>query len=285
MIRNPTFHHQMNVQDFPDGSMILRSPQSLLPYERQIGNRLRKAAASVPDHVFLAERGPDGNWNKLTYVEAQQLADSISQSLLDRGISGAQPLIILSQNSIKHALMTLGAMQIGVPVVPVSVAYSTVSTDYAKLKHIFSLVRPGLVFVETYEKFSKALAAVEVDELEIVSVGESESFTSFEELISVLPGPEVNNAFNAVGPDTVAKYLFTSGSTGMPKGVINTQKMLCANQQMIAQTRVSLDPQYPVVIDWLPWNHTMGGNAIFNYVLWNLSTTTFLQDSICSCRH
>ena len=263
---------KVDVQNFPDGSMILRSPQSLLPYERQIGNRLRKAAKSVPDHVFLAERGSDRNWNKVTYVEAQKQADSISQSLLERGMGGSQPLIILSQNSIKHALLTLGAMQVGVPVVPVSVAYSTVSTDYAKLKHIFSLVRPGMVFIETYEKFRKALAAVEVDGLEIVSVGQSESFTSFEELIAAVPGPQVEKAFQSVGPRSVAKYLFTSGSTGMPKGVINTQKMLCANQQMIAQTRVSSTPQYPVVVDWLPWNHTMGGNAIFNFVLWNQGT-------------
>ena len=134
---------EVDVEYFSDGSMILRSPQSLLAYERQVGNRLRTAANQVPSHVFLAERHSNGTWRKITYTEAQKMADSISQSLLDRGMSQSQPLMILSQNSIKHALMTLGAMQIGVPVVPVSVAYSVVSSDYAKLKHIFELVRPG----------------------------------------------------------------------------------------------------------------------------------------------
>ena len=263
---------EVDVEYFPDGSMILRSPQSLLPYERQVGNRLRRAAKEVPAHVFLAERNSNGGWKKVTYAEAEKMVDSISQSLLDRGMSQGQPLMILSQNSIKHALMTLGAMQVGVPVVPVSVAYSTMSSDYAKLKHIFALVRPRLVFVENFEKFGKALAALEAENLEVVSTGKSDFFTSFEELISVAVGPQVEAEFNSVGPETVAKYLFTSGSTGMPKGVINTQKMLCANQQMIAQTHLSLDPHSPVVMDWLPWNHTMGGNGIFNYVLWNQGT-------------
>ena len=263
---------EVDVEYFPNGSMILRSPQSLLAYERQVGNSLRRAANQVPSQVFLAERNSKGAWIKITYAEAQKMTDSISQSLLDRGMNQSQPLMILSKNSIKHALMTLGAMQVGVPVVPVSVAYSMVSSDYAKLKHIFALVRPGLVFVENFEKFGKALAALEAENLEVVSTGKSDLFTSFEELTAAVAGPQVEGVFDSVGPETVAKYLFTSGSTGMPKGVINTQKMLCANQQMIAQTHLSLDPQSPVVIDWLPWNHTMGGNAIFNSVLWNQGT-------------
>ena len=180
---------EVDVEYFPNGSMILRSPQSLLAYERQVGNSLRRAAKQVPSQVFLAERNSKGAWIKITYAEAQKMTDSISQSLLDRGMNQSQPLMILSQNSIKHAVMTLGAMQVGVPVVPVSVAYSMVSSDYAKLKHIFALVRPGLVFVENFEKFGKALAALEAENLEVVSSGKSDLFTSFEELTATVAGP------------------------------------------------------------------------------------------------
>ena len=262
---------EVKIEHCPDGGMILRSPQPLLNYERQIGNVVRKADAEVPQQVFLAERKATGEWRKVTYAEARKIIDSISQSLLDRKMGQDDPVMILSQNSINHALLALGAMQVGVPVVPVSVAYSTVSTDYAKLKHVVDLTRPRLVFAENFEQFGSALATLD-SSLEVASVGSSTSFTSFDDLTSVVPGPQVEEAFSRVDADFVAKYLFTSGSTGMPKGVINTQKMICANQQMIAQTRVSLDLHFPVVVDWLPWNHTMGGNGIFNYVLWNQGT-------------
>ena len=243
-----------------DGSMLLRSPQKLGAYARCVTEWLVQWSDRAPERVFLAERGKGDSWRKLTYREAYGAVRRIAQALLDRNLNAERPVAILSDNSIDHALLTLGAMHVGVPVAPVSPAYSLMSKDFGKLKSIFELVKPGLVFAADPQRFAPALAAVGAQS------------TSVSELLEANPGSTQEREHAKVRPDSLAKILFTSGSTGIPKGVINTHRMLCANQQMLAQAWPLVEERPPVVVDWLPWNHTFGANHNFNLVLRNGGT-------------
>jgi feruloyl-CoA synthase len=251
---------KVEIEKRADGSMLLRSPQKLGPYARCVTEWLVQWSDRAPDRVFLAERSPSGSWRKLTYRETYGAVRRIGQALLDRNLSAERPVAILSDNGVDHALLALGAMHVGVPVAPVSPAYSLMSKDFGKLKTIFGLVQPGLVYAADPQKFAPALAAVGA-----VS-------TPVAELLETNPGSTLEREFSGVKPETVAKILFTSGSTGIPKGVINTHRMLCANQQMLAQAWPFVEDRPPVVVDWLPWNHTFGGNHNFNLVLRNGGT-------------
>jgi feruloyl-CoA synthase len=243
-----------------DGAMVLRSPQKLGSYARCVTEWLVNWSDQAPDRVFLAERAKGDSWRKLTYRETYGAVRRIAQALLDRGLGPEKPVAILSDNSVDHALLALGAMHVGIPAAPISPAYSLMSKDYGKLKTIFELVKPGLVFAADPQRFAPALAAV------------GASSVSVAELLETNPGSTQEREFAKVKPDTVAKILFTSGSTGIPKGVINTHRMLCANQQMLAQAWPFVEDRPPVVVDWLPWNHTFGGNHNFNLVLRNGGT-------------
>ncbi len=242
-----------------DGTILLRSPQPLAPHARAVGEWLARWAAEAPTRTFLAERSGEG-WRRVNYREALEAARRIGQGLLELGLDAERPVAILSDNSVDHALLSLGAMHAGVPVAPISPAYSLMSKDHAKLKGIFELLRPGLVWTAEPAKFAPALAAVGAEATPLARLLERE------------PGARVDEAFARVGPDTLAKILFTSGSTGVPKGVVNTQRMLTANQQMLAQGWPFVEERPPVVVDWLPWNHTFGGNHNFNLVLRNGGT-------------
>ena len=252
------------------GAFLLRSPVALDKYEPSLAHILRRQASAKPDQDFLAERAADGSWRKLTYARASAQANAIAQALIDRGCSVERPLMILSANSIDHALLTLGAYVAGVPAVPVSVAYSLMSQDHEKLKHIFAEIRPRIVYAANGKAFAKAFAALDLSGVEVVvsvDLPEGVKTTSFPDLVATKPTQGVENAFAAVGPDTIAKVLYTSGSTGMPKGVVNTHRMMCSNQIMVEQTWSFVKRHHIVLLDWLPWNHTFGGNHDFNLVL------------------
>jgi len=241
------------------GNIYLRSPQKLAPYARCITEWLVRWSDKAPERIFLAERKGEA-WRKLGYREAYGAVRCIGQALLERGLNAERPVAILSDNSIDHALLALGAMHVGIPAAPISPAYSLMSQDYGKLKHIFELLTPGLVFTADPAKFAPALAAVGAQS------------TSVAELLETNPGSIMEREHAKVRGETVAKILFTSGSTGLPKGVINTHAMLCANQQQLAQCWPFVEDRPPVVVDWLPWNHTFGGNHNFNQILRNGGT-------------
>jgi feruloyl-CoA synthase len=253
-----------------DGSLRCRSAEPLRAYNPSLAQLFRAAVERNSRGLFLAERDGGGTWHKLTYGEARERVDALAQALLDRGLSAERPVMILSGNSIDHALMTLAGHIAGVPVAPISVAYSLQSQDHAKLKHIAELLEPGLIYVADTALFAKALAALDLRNVEIAANRNGanlERVTAFDQMAQSRSGPTLEKAARSIGPDTIAKFLFTSGSTGLPKGVINTHGMLTANQQQLAQIWPFVDEAPLVLLDWLPWNHTFGANHNFNLVL------------------
>ena len=238
------------------GAIVLRSAEPLGEHPVSVVHSVREWARLSSDHPLIAERAGD-DWRTVTYGAAVAAADAVGQALLDRGLGPGRPLLILSGNSVDHLLMTLGAMTAGIPVAPVSVAYSLQSRDHARIRAIADLIRPGAVFADDADRFGAALDAI----------GHVPAVTRLPDLTATRPAAAVEQAFGAIAGDTVAKILFTSGSTGTPKGVLNTHRMLAANQQMIRQAWPFLAGERPVIVDWLPWSHTFGGNHNVNMVL------------------
>ncbi len=245
------------------GSMYVRSTRHLGPYPARLTDRLDHWATHAPDRIFLAQRDHVGAWRTKTYAQARAEARNVAQAFLDRPLSLDRPVAVLSGNDLEHAMIELGAMYAGIPYAPVSTAYSLISTDFGKLRHIFGLLTPGLVYAADSVAYRKALDAVLPKDAELVT---AETFST---LNGVQATDAVDQAYARVTPDTIAKILFTSGSTGVPKGVINTQRMLASNQEIVRSILAFTDEDPPILCDWMPWNHTFGGNHDFGWVLYN----------------
>ena len=259
--------------ELADGGFVLSSPMPLASYPDHVCACLHHWADKVPDRTFLAERGADGAWRRVSYGEALQSVRAIAAALLARGISADTPVMLLSDNSIENGLLQLGSIYAGIPATPISPAYSLMSEDHEKLKYIYDLVGPKLIFAADGARFEKALSSLDLTGVELViAANEARPATPFSDLLEAVPGAAVDAAYRSAGPDTPAKILFTSGSTGQPKGVINTHRMMVSNQQMMLQVWPFLKRRPPVILDWLPWHHTFGGNHNFNMMLYNGGT-------------
>ncbi len=262
------------------GVLHMRSLEPLAEYPQRLLDRLVHWAKLRPEQTFIATRMPGGGWRRVSYTQMLASVRAIAQSLLSYGLSADKPLALLSGNDIEHLQMALGAMYAGIPYCPVSPAYSLLSQDFAKLRHVCDLLQPGLVFVSDASAFQRAINAVLPAETPLISVrGEvaGRRVTRFASLLMQPGGAEADSAFAATGPDSIAKFLFTSGSTKLPKAVVTTQRMLCANQQMLLQTFPVFGEEPPVLVDWLPWNHTFGGSHNVGIVLYN-GGTFYLDD-------
>ncbi|MBP6822776.1 MAG: feruloyl-CoA synthase [Acidobacteria bacterium] len=253
-----------------DGTLLLRSPEALGAYARCLGEHLERWAKQRSDQVYLAQREGD-SWRSLTYSNTLEQVRAIATALLERDLSASRPVAILSENSIEHGLLALAAMHAGITVVPVSASYSLMSQDFNKLKSVFSLLKPGLVFADDGCRYASAIEALGEFDFELVVERNGDRLArpaeSFASLLEREDAKAVDRAFAAITPDTIAKFLLTSGSTGEPKAVINTQRMLCSNQQAHAQAWPLLSESPLVLVDWLPWNHTMAGNNNFGTAL------------------
>jgi feruloyl-CoA synthase len=253
-----------------DGCHIVRSTDPLRDYARRYTEPLLRWARERPDTTFIAKRGPDGQWMHLRFADAYQKARRLGQALLDAGVDAERPLLILSENDIEHALLVLAAAHVGVPYVPLSPAYSLLSTDFERVRHAVALLTPGLVFASDASRYARAIeAAIPVGVGLVFTRGaiSGRASTTFDAFAQTETTPEVDAAHEAIGPDTILKFLFTSGSTKLPKAVINTHGMMCCNMQQYAQCYPFVEKEAPVLVDWLPWHHTAGGNNDFGLCL------------------
>jgi feruloyl-CoA synthase len=264
-----------SIQRLTRGASMLRADEALGTYPKVLTDRLIHWAKVAPDRICTAKRQSDGGWRQLTYAQVMAAVRSVGQALLDRGLSGDRPVAILSENDLEHLLLMLAGQHVGIPTAHLSPVYSLVSKDFVQLRHLLNLLTPGLVFVSNGERYRRAIEAVVSEELELVVTSGAPSgrhVTLFTQLAARTATSAVDAAHERIGPDDVAKILFTSGSTGTPKGVINTHRMLCSNQQQIAQVFCFLQDEPPILVDWLPWNHTFGGNHNIGISLYNGGT-------------
>ena len=276
---------RVNLRDGAPGVHYLCAEQPLEDHPSRLTDRLRHWAQAAPDRTFMARRakgadGSTGDWQHVSYAQAWVSARNIAQALINRNLSVERPVVILSENDLEHALLALGCMVAGVPFVPTSPPYSLISQDFEKLRHVLRTVTPGLVFAADAARYGKAIAAAVGADMEVALTSgalEGRTSTPFAELLATTATTQVDGAMAATGPDTIVKFLFTSGSTKLPKAVINTQRMWCANQQQMTQSMPVLAQEPLVLVDWLPWNHTFGGNHNFGMVVYH-GGTMYLDD-------
>ena len=277
---------RVTLRDGVPGTHYVVADQPLAEFPQRLTDRFAHWAHNTPERTWMARRapgvngGPSGDWQHVTYGQAWEKTRSIAQGLIARGLNADHPVVILSENSLEHALMAVACMLAGVPFVPTSPAYSLISTDYEKLRHVLRTVTPGMVFASDSKRYGKAIQAAVNERIEVVLTEgtlDDRSVTSFADLAATVATSAVDDAMAATGPDTIAKFLFTSGSTKLPKAVINTQRMWCANQQQMTQSMPVLKDDPLVLVDWLPWNHTFGGNHNFGMVLYH-GGTLYIDD-------
>ena len=264
-----------SIEQLGGGELLVRNLQPLARYPQHLTLRLDAWAQTAPDRTWLAARNARGNWDRVSYAEGLARVRRIATALAKRNLSADRPIVILSGNGISHALLATAALYAGIPYAPISTAYSLVSSDFEKLRYISELLTPGLVFAAEASAYSRAIEGVVPTDVEIVTETgtiKGRPITSFNALESQSDTGEIDPVHNTITPDTIAKFLFTSGSTGLPKAVINTQRMLCANAEQITRHFAYFMDTPPVTLDWAPWNHTAGGNHNFNLVLYNGGT-------------
>jgi feruloyl-CoA synthase len=258
-----------------DGSILVQPDEVLRPYPSVLTDRVHQWAMRFPDRICIAKRDARGEWSRLTYAQVFDSVRRIAQWLLNRGLSAERPIAILSENDLEQFLVTLAGMHVGIPIAPISPSYSLLSKDFTRVRHALNLMTPGLIFASNGTRYRNAIEST-VDEYTDLVVTSSpppgRKSTLFSELLAAIPGPDVEAAHARIHGDHVAKILFTSGSTGVPRGVINTHRMICSNLQMIAQVFGFLEDEPPVLVDWLPWHHTFGGNHNIGIALYNGGT-------------
>jgi feruloyl-CoA synthase len=267
------------VERRPDGTTLIRSNTELEPYPRCFTERLVHWANVRPEQTAFAKRDKTGAWKHLRFAELLRRAQAVGQALLDRGLSAERPVVILSENDFEHAVLALACQHTGIAYCAISAGYSLLSTDFGKLRHAIDLLTPGLVFAADGARYGRAIEAVVPKDTEVVLVEgmiKNRPFTAFSVLQETAPTPAVQAAYEAIEPETIAKFLFTSGSTKMPKAVVNTHRMICANPQQYLQTYPDVGNGL-VLLDWLPWHHTAAGNNNFGMVIFH-GGTMYIDD-------
>ena len=267
---------RVKVDTRDNGVQYVQAEVPLDTYPQRMTDKLLHWSRMAPERTFLARRkrlsdGTSGDWEHLTYAQAVTAARRIGQALLQMNLSVDRPVVILSENSLEHGMMALACMMVGIAYCPVSPAYATLSKDYDKLKHILRTLTPGLVMAADAQRYGAAIQACVAEDVGVVLVNGdmARPHKRFSELLQTPDTPAVDDAMHATHADTVVKFLFTSGSTDLPKGVINTHRMWCANQQQMWQSMPVLGEAAPVLVDWLPWNHTFGGNHNVGLVMFH----------------
>ncbi|QOZ56059.1 acyl-CoA synthetase [Bradyrhizobium sp. CCBAU 53338] len=264
---------ELDVDRRGDGTLLLRSRHPLTGVGRTVCDQLPKWASEAPDRIFIAQRASNGEWDSVRYESAWQMVQSFGQALLDRGYKRGDTIAILSGNSIEHAIVSFGAMCAGLVVAPISPSYSLIPGGLDRLAHIGNVLRPSLVFVQQVNPYRKVMELEGFKDAEWIAAEPADGVVLFGGLLEVKPGPHFAKAFEDLSPDDVGKVLFTSGSTGLPKGVPNTHRMMAS---AVAMSAVELE-EPPVQLEWLPWHHTMGGNLVLNGVL-NNGGSLFIDD-------
>lgn len=271
--------NSVEVDQDAQGIWRMRSTEKLAEYPCRLTDRLVEGAVKHPERTLIARRDAQGQWQRISYGEMLQRARAIGQAMMTRGLSAERPLLILSGNDLEHLQMALGAMYAGIPYSPLSPSYSLISGDFGKLAHIVNLTTPGMVFTSQGQPFARAIARTVPADVEVVIAGdpiEGRSTTALSSLLTT-EATTIDEVNKALTGDSIAKFLFTSGSTKLPKAVTTTHRMLCSNQQMLLQTFPCFGETPPVLVDWLPWNHTFGGSHNVGIALYN-GGTLYIDD-------